>query len=168
MIPPVGGTRVLKFEDTLSKEDCRNFKLIYESLLLEGRAENLTNLTLVMVLAEKPPTWLPVMYERLKYLIINMDAFSEKMRMGQYPKIGGKGKKSKRMGKQPGGTKVVKDRRHNSGKGNKHTRTQESNLKSWSTIGNQKDFGLVCWIEMHVLISLLCFTWSWLNGLVAC
>ena len=37
IIPPVGGTRVLKFEDTLSEEDCRNFKLIYESLLLEGR-----------------------------------------------------------------------------------------------------------------------------------
>ena len=31
IIPPVGGTRVLKFKDTLSKEDCRNFKLIYES-----------------------------------------------------------------------------------------------------------------------------------------
>ena len=75
IIPLVGGTRVLKFEDTLSKEDCRNFKLIYESLLLEGRAGNLTNLTLEMVLAEKPPTWLPVMYERLKHLIINVDAF---------------------------------------------------------------------------------------------
>ena len=25
IIPPVGGTRVLKFEDTLSKKDCRNF-----------------------------------------------------------------------------------------------------------------------------------------------
>ena len=85
MIPTVGGTRVLKFEDTLSKEDCRNFKLIYESLLLEGRAGNLTNLTLEMILAEKPPTWLPVMYERLKHLIINADAFREKMRMGHYP-----------------------------------------------------------------------------------
>ena len=42
IISLVGGTRVLKFEDTLSKEDCRNFKLIYESLLLEGRAGNLT------------------------------------------------------------------------------------------------------------------------------
>ena len=42
----VGGTRVFKFEDTLSKKDCRNFKLIYESLLLEGRAGNITNLTL--------------------------------------------------------------------------------------------------------------------------
>ena len=63
----VGENRVLEFEDTLSKEDCQNFKLIYESLLLEGRAGNLTNLTLEMVLAEKPPTWLSVMYERLKH-----------------------------------------------------------------------------------------------------
>ena len=46
IIPLVGGTRVLKFEDTLSKGDCRTFKLIYESLLLKGRAGNLTNLTL--------------------------------------------------------------------------------------------------------------------------
>ena len=67
----IGGTRVLKFEDTLSKEDCRNFKLIFESLLLEGRAGNLTNLTLVMVLAAKNTN----MYERLKHLIINLDAF---------------------------------------------------------------------------------------------
>ena len=56
IIPPVGGTRVLKFEDTLSEDDCRNFELIYESLLPEGRAGNLTNLTLEIVLAEKPPT----------------------------------------------------------------------------------------------------------------
>ena len=69
IISLAGGTRVLKFEDTLSEEDCRNFKLIYEFLLLEGRAGNLTNLTLEMVLAEKPLTWLPVMYERLKHLI---------------------------------------------------------------------------------------------------
>ena len=31
IIPPVGGTRALKFKDTLSEDDCRNFKLIYES-----------------------------------------------------------------------------------------------------------------------------------------
>ena len=36
MNPLVGEARVLKFEDTLSKEDCQNFKLIYKSLLLEG------------------------------------------------------------------------------------------------------------------------------------
>ena len=50
IIPPAGGTRVLKFEDTLSEDDCRNCKLNYESLLLEGRAGNLTNLTLEMML----------------------------------------------------------------------------------------------------------------------
>ena len=64
MNPLVGRNRVFKFENTLSKED---FKLIYKSLLLEGRAGNLTNLTLEMVLAKKPPAWLPVMYERLKH-----------------------------------------------------------------------------------------------------
>ena len=93
IIPLVGGTMVLKFEDTLFKEDCSNLILLYESLLLEGRAGNLTNLTLEMVLAEKPPTWLPVMYERLKHLIINADAFREKVRMCHYPQIGGKERK---------------------------------------------------------------------------
>ena len=93
IIPLVGGTRVLKFKDTLSENDCRDFKLIYESLLLEGRAGNLTNLTLEMVLAEKPPTWLPVMYERLKHLIINVDTFREKMRINHHPQLGGKKRK---------------------------------------------------------------------------
>ena len=40
--------KVLQFEDTLSEEDNRNFNSIYESLLLEGKAGNLT---LGMVLA---------------------------------------------------------------------------------------------------------------------
>ena len=35
-------------------------------MLLEGKAGNLTDLTLRMVLAEKPPAWLQVMPERLK------------------------------------------------------------------------------------------------------
>ena len=92
MNPLVGETRVLIFEDTLSKEDCRNFKSIYESLLSEGRVGNLSNLTLEMVLAEKPPTWLSVMCERLKHLIINADAFKERVRMSHYPQLGGKRK----------------------------------------------------------------------------
>ena len=63
-----------------------------------------------MVLAEKPPTWVPVMYDRLKHLMINVDAFREKVRMGHYPQIGGKGKKgNQKRGKQLGGTKVVKE-----------------------------------------------------------
>ena len=147
MIPPVGGTRVLKFEDTLSEEDCRNFKLVYESLPLGGRAGNQTNLTLEMVFAEKPSTWLSVMYGRLKYLIINADAFRKKVRMHHYPQIWGKGKKgNQKMGKQPRGAKAVKDIRCNSGKGSKSTKTQGNNLRSCSAIGNQKDFDLVCWI----------------------
>ena len=145
--PLVGGTRVLKFEDTLSEEDCRNFKLIYVSLLLEGRAGNLTNLTLEIVLDEKPPSWLPVMYERLKHLIINADIFRKKMRIGHFPQIGRKGKKSsERMGKQQRDITFVENRKHDSGKGNRHTRTPGNNLRSCSAIGNQKYFDLICWI----------------------
>ena len=58
--------------------DCRNFNLIYESLLLEGKAGNLTDLTIGMVLAEKPPAWLQVMHGRLKHLIISSETFQKK------------------------------------------------------------------------------------------
>ena len=53
-VPPVEQVTVLQFEDTLSEIDCRIFNLIYESLLLEGKVGNLTDLTVGMVLAEKP------------------------------------------------------------------------------------------------------------------
>ena len=148
-IPLVGGTRVLKFKDTLSKDDCRNFKLIYESLLLEGRAGNLTNLTLELVLAEKPPAWLPVMYKRLKHLIINADTFREKMRISHYSQVGEK-KSSKRVGKQPKGIKVVKDERQHCGKGNKCTKTPGSNLRSYSAIGNQNE--LLCLLNLDACV----------------
>ena len=62
---------------------------------------------------------------------------------------------SQNKGKQPGGIKVVKDRRCNSGKSNKHTRTQGNNLRSGLTLGKKMDFDLVYWIWMHVLVSLL-------------
>ena len=68
--------------------------------------------------------------------------------MGHYPQVGQKGKEnSQNKGKQPRGIKVVKNRRCNSGKSNKHTKTQGNNLRSGSTIGNKKDFGLVYWIK---------------------
>ena len=70
--------KVLQLEDTLSEEDHRNFSLIYTSVLLEGKAGNLTDLTLGMVLAEKPLAWLPVMQGRLKHLIISSEMFKEK------------------------------------------------------------------------------------------
>ena len=77
-VPPFGDMKILGFEDTLSEEDCKNFNLIYESLLLEGRAGNLTDLALGMVLAEKSLAWLHVMHERLKHLIISSEMFKEK------------------------------------------------------------------------------------------
>ena len=69
----VGKVKILKFEDTLTSEDSRQFKIIYDSLLLEGRAGNLTESTLEVVLAQKPPTWLQVIHERLKHLVITSE-----------------------------------------------------------------------------------------------
>ena len=69
---------MLQFEDTLSEMHCRNFNLIYESLLLEGKAGNLTDLMVGMVLAEKPPAWLRVMHGRLKHFIISSEVFQKK------------------------------------------------------------------------------------------
>ena len=84
---------VLKFEDTLSEDDHGSFELIYKSLLLEGRAGNLTNLNLEMVLNGKPPTWFPVMHERLKHLLINSETFREKKKTIYHPLVGGKKRK---------------------------------------------------------------------------
>ena len=53
-----------------------------------------------MVLAEKPPTWLQVMYERLKHLIIGPDTFREKKKAVNNPQVGGKGRKSLREQKR--------------------------------------------------------------------
>ena len=80
-IPPMEEIKVLKFEDTLSEEDCRNFNVTYESFLMEGKAGNLTDLTLGMVLAEKPPAWLQVMHGRLKHPIISSETFQKKMKV---------------------------------------------------------------------------------------
>ena len=67
--------KILKFEDTLTDEDHREFEIIYESLLLEGKAGNLTKSTLEVVLAQKPPARLQVIHERLKHLIISSEIF---------------------------------------------------------------------------------------------
>ena len=79
---------MLKFDDTLSEEDCRDFNLIYNSLLLEGRVGNLTDLTMGMVLAEKSPAWLQVMHERLKHLIISSETFKKKKRAEHFAQSG--------------------------------------------------------------------------------
>ena len=73
--------KILKFVDTLSKENHRQFQIIYESLLLEGKVGNLTKSTLEVVLAQKPPTWLQVIHERLKHLIISPETFWNRRKM---------------------------------------------------------------------------------------
>ena len=45
--------KILKFEDTLADEDYSQFRIIYDSLLLEGKVGNLTKSTLEVVLAQK-------------------------------------------------------------------------------------------------------------------
>ena len=71
-------TGVIQFEDNLSEDDHKCFNLIYELLLLEGKAGNLTDLAMGMVLAEKPPAWLPITHCGLEHLIINSEAFQTK------------------------------------------------------------------------------------------
>ena len=103
-VPLLEEVKVLQFEDTLSEVDHRNFNLIFESLLLEGKAGNLTDLTVGMVLAEKP-AWLQVMHGRLKHLIISSETFQKKKKAGydaqakakQTSKEKGMGKQSKRI-----------------------------------------------------------------------
>ena len=82
IVPTTSRVKILRFEDTLSKENHRQFKIIYESLLLEGRVGNLTKSQLEVVLAQKPPTWLQVIHERLKHLIISSETFLNRRKMG--------------------------------------------------------------------------------------
>ena len=48
---------------------------------MEGRTGNLPDLAIGMVLAGKPPAWLPFIHERLKHLIISPEAFQKKERI---------------------------------------------------------------------------------------
>ena len=70
--------KILKFEDTLADEDYRQFRVIYDSLLLVGKVGNLMKSTLEVVLAQKPPAWLQAIYERLKHPIISSETFQNK------------------------------------------------------------------------------------------
>ena len=93
MIPyvsPPQTTALMHFEDTLSNEDHFQFNLIYESLLIEGQAGNLTDLAIGRVLAGKPLVWLPVIHERLKHLIISSEAFQKKKRIEYSTQMGAK------------------------------------------------------------------------------
>ena len=153
----VGGSRVLKLEDTLSEDDCRNFNLIYGSLLLEGKAGNLINLTLEMVLVGKPLAWLSVMYKRLKHLLIDSKTCREKKKVVYHPWVGGKEMKGcKGIGKQPKGIKTLKDKQQHGGKGNKHIKTSGSSTRSHSSIGIQNE--LHCLLNLDACVDFLCST----------
>ena len=75
--------KILKFEDTLSEENHRQFEIVYESFLLEGKVGNFTKSMLEVVLAQKPPAWLQVIHGRLKDLIISSETFWNR-RKGEY------------------------------------------------------------------------------------
>ena len=89
--------KILKFEDTLSKESCRQFEIIYESLLFKGKAGNLTISTLEVVLAQKPSAWLQVIHERLKHLIISSETFWNRRKMNYGVRIETKLDKKNRL-----------------------------------------------------------------------
>ena len=74
--------KILKFEDTLTNKDHRQFEIIFESLLLEGKVGNLTKSTLEVVLAQKPLASLQVIHERLKHLIISSETFQNRRKRG--------------------------------------------------------------------------------------
>ena len=82
-VSPPQTTVTIHFEDTLADNNCSWFNLIYESLLTEGKTGNLTDLAIGMVLAGKPPAWLPVICKRLNHLIISSEAF-QKMKRIEY------------------------------------------------------------------------------------
>ena len=89
--------KILKFKDTLTDEDHRQFEIMYESLLLEGKAGNLTKSTLEVVLAQKPPAWLQVIHERLKHLIISSETFRNRRKRGYKVKRKMKSDKKNRL-----------------------------------------------------------------------
>ena len=85
---------------------------------MEGRTGNLTDLTLGMVLPEKPLTWLQVMHERLKHLIISSEKFKEKKKAEHDAQARGKQvsrEKGKRLYRKDNKTKLTSGDKQRSG-----------------------------------------------------
>ena len=100
--PMTNWVKILKFEDTLTDEDHRQFEIMYESLLLEGKVGDLTKSTLDVVLAQKPPAWLKVIHERLKHLIISSETFQNRRKRGYKVKRKIKSDKKNRLWENKG------------------------------------------------------------------
>ena len=169
-VPLLKEVRVLQFEDTFAEEDHRNFNLIYESLLLEGKAGNLIDLTLGMVLAEKPLAWLQAMHERLKHLIISPEKFKEKKKAEYNAQARAKQiSKGNGIRKHSKGIKFWGVGRKGKGKrycrNDNQTKVMPCNTSTSSTSGSTRGsynelFCLLDFCAVHVLISVFhfCFT----------
>ena len=72
---------------------------------MEGKTGNLPDLTICIILAGKPPAWLPVICGRLKHLIISSEAFQKKKRIKYNAQLG---TKKLRVGKGKGIGKHLK------------------------------------------------------------
>ena len=138
----------------MPQEDHKNFDLIYESLVLEGRAGYLTDLTLGMVLAEKPQTWLQFMHERLKHLIISSETFKEEKKAKQDAQARGKqvsrGKGVGQHSKEIRFMRVGGKGKRLYGKDDKPKITSGSKQGSGSTIGIHDK--LICLFDFSVCV----------------
>ena len=76
--------------------------------MLEGKAGNLTDLMVGMVLAEKPPAWLKVMHGRLKHIIISSEVIQKKKKAEYDTSKAKQTGKGKGMGKHSKGIKIFR------------------------------------------------------------
>ena len=107
-----------------------------------------------MVLAEKPPTWLQVVHERLKHLIISSEKFKEKKKAKDNAQAKAKQiSRGKGIGKHSKGIRLSRVSGNRKGKGlwrssNKTKitpcHTSRSKQASGSTIGIQNE--LFCFV----------------------
>ena len=108
------------------------------------------------------------MYKRLKHLIINVDAFREKMRIGYYPQIGRKERKvAREMENNQGAFRLWKIEDMIVGRATDVQEHQEAILRSCSAIGNQKDFDFGL-LDLDACVGF-CFVFhlwltTWING----
>ena len=137
---------------------------------MEGQAGNLTDLMLGMVLAEKPPTWLQVMHERLKHLIISSERFKEKKKAEYNAQAKVKQNHGRKgMGKHSKGIRILGVSRKGKGKDNRSEMTPHHALKNEqvpsSTIGIHNElfclFDFYASIDFYVLLLFLLLQMSW-------
>ena len=126
-------------------------------MLLEGKAGNLTDFTLGMVLAEKPLTWLQVMHERLKHLIISSERFEEKKKAKYNAQARAQqSRRGKGIGKHSKGIRFLGVGRK--GKGNRlRKNNNQMKIMSYNTSRNKQTSGST----IGSYNKLFCFVLLW-------